>query len=245
MASSDATNPIAPDPNGRAIKHMNADHHDSLVRYLEHFHSLPSHTARHARLTHITLYSLTLTTSTSALPILESPGKPSNSYIIPLDPPLKSFSEIRERLVALDAQCIGALKRSPITVKAYPMPKGLQATVLSVCIATFLVLGRRATLAPPPAVNNTPLFGAMAQRYPAAFAWLYKIQPQVLYPMIAVHLTEAVWMDRSRLSRHSVARGSGVWWMWIVGTFLGGFPHFSRIDAMVEEEKARKEKLKH
>lgn len=219
-----------PDPRTRILNHMNADHQDSLVRYLEHYSSLPSRTARHARLTDISLTSMTIATSRTSI------------YRIPFDPPLKDWSETRPRVVDMDAECRTSLGRDEITLKDYMLPRrGYQVAVTALCILTYLVMGRRATLAP---AEGSVLKG-MSERYPAVFAWLWRVQPWALYPLLVTHVVETVVMDRTRLRRHSVPRLSGLWWKWFVSTFVEGFGAFHRVDEMIAGERKKKEKAKH
>jgi hypothetical protein len=74
----------------------------------------------------------------------------------------------------------------------------------------------------------------------AGFTWLVQT---IFLPVLGIHLTEAWWMDRSRLCEHGVRRGSGVWWLWVGSTFVEGFMAFRRFDLLVER-KAREEEGK-
>merc|ERR1712072_128034 len=77
----------------RIISHMNADHHDSIVRYLEHFCKIPSWTADSGKMTDIDLRSMTF-----------SCGGGRKTYSITLNPPMTSYRDARERAVQLDQQ---------------------------------------------------------------------------------------------------------------------------------------------
>lgn len=207
---------------------------DSLRRYLEAYHSLSSFSARNARLTHITLSSLTLSTSANT--------SGSSSYTIPLDPPLKSWSEARERLVSMDKLCLEKLDRSPITLTTYIPPRGFHLLLGVLTIATLITFSSPTHLIPH---QHSRLFGPLPIYMPGWFSFLHFMQKPVLYFMIIVHGGESYWMARTRLRRHSVPVGSALWWKWVVGTFLEGFGNFERVDGWVGRERERREKAKH
>ncbi|KAL9050703.1 MAG: hypothetical protein Q9162_006477 [Coniocarpon cinnabarinum] len=218
-----------PTPRDRILSHMNADHADSLVVYLQYYHGLSSFSARKARLTDISPVRMEIRISPNAI------------YRIPFDPPLADWSETRGRVVAMDQEARTSLGISNITVKKYVRPdKAWQWTILFAVAFTFMLLGRgREALSPTTGGITAPL----KDRFPGAFAWLYKIQPLVLYPTLAIHLAEAVIMDQTRLAKHNVPRGGRLWWTWVLMTFLGGFPNFWRFDALIDaEQKARDSK---
>jgi len=231
---------------------MNADHHDSIVRYAEHYCSLSSFTARHAHLTSISFTSLTLSTARASI----TPPAPTTStaasarkselgahtYHIPLDPPLTSWAQARERLVAMDNSCLEKLHRSPFTLGHYIPPRGFHALLMVLTTLTFTTFFSRTLLAP-----NAPsaLFGPLPVLFPSVFGWFWTIQPWVFWPMLVAHLGEAVYLDRSRLRRHGVPRGGKLWWKWVVGTVFEGFGNFVRIDAWAAEMQRKKDAKAH
>ncbi|KAL8626103.1 hypothetical protein Q9189_008215 [Teloschistes chrysophthalmus] len=89
----------------RIIKHMNTDHQDSLIRYLEHFCHLSSFSAANAKLESLTLGSLSISSRLGRI------------HLIPIQPPMASWSEARTRFAALDGEAVKGLGRSDITVK--------------------------------------------------------------------------------------------------------------------------------
>ncbi|KAI4281586.1 MAG: hypothetical protein L6R35_005614, partial [Caloplaca aegaea] len=99
----------------RIIKHMNSDHQDSLVRYLEHYCHLSSFSARNAKLNNATLNSLSISTGRGKL------------HLVPIQPAMAAWSEVRTRLAELDTQAVQGLGRSNITVKKYTRPTGFMA----------------------------------------------------------------------------------------------------------------------
>ena len=63
--------------------------------------------------------------------------------------------------------------------------------------------------------------------------------------MVAMHAGETVWMVKSRLEKHTVRTFSRVWWMWVFSCFVEGTGSFVRFGECVEEEKAKREGMKH
>ena len=214
----------------RIITHMNADHQDSLVRYLEYYCHVSSYSARSARLEDISFNSLTLKSSPNG----------GSIYTIPIDPPMISWSEARERVVAMDAEAVAGLERSNITVKKYKRPKGFKALVFVAAACSFVVFSKRSNFQP-----GSLFYDAVLRHVPAFAEWCYKIQPMVIYPMIVIHSGEAAYMVQSRLDKHTVPRFSKLWWKWVLSTFVEGFGAFVRFDQIVKGEDERRAKVKH
>jgi len=66
--------------------------------------------------------------------------------------------------------------------------------------------------------------------------------------MLVVHISETVYLARTRLQKHQVKTGSPVWWSWVISSFIEGFGAIQRFDAVVqdkEEEKKKKKGKKH
>lgn len=233
-----------PDPAvGRIISHMNADHQDSLIRYLEYNHGLSSFAARDAQLLDVSLRHLLISTNATKKP-QKGTTQPALdvSYTIPLEPPMTKWSEARERFAQMDKACQQGLGRKDLTLKQYFLPEGVHMITHVVCAITFIILHRRANLSP----STSPAFlKPLLDRFPTATNFLWTLQPMVFYPMIAIHLTEAAHMHFSRLRSYNVPTGSTLWAKWMLSTFVGGFGNFIQIDAWAAEEKARKEKMKH
>lgn len=142
---------------------------------------------------------------------------------IPLDPPLKSFSEARERVVKMDQDCIEALGRDSITIKEYRAPKGFEAIIFATCFSTFILLSRPDNVA------------FVFQRFPEFAAFVLRIRLLVLFPMLAIHIFEASLMIR-KLQRHSVPLFSKVWWAWTASCFIEGIGSFRRYEWIYSHE---------
>ncbi|KAL6717359.1 hypothetical protein ACLMJK_005274 [Lecanora helva] len=213
---------------GRIITHMNTDHQDSLIRYLQHYAHLSSYASSNAYLSDITFSSLTILSS----------GK--DAHTIPISPPMTAWSEVRPRVVAMDAEACAALNKSSTTVNTYKQPIGIPAIVMLASCITFIVFSRRANFQP-----ESWFYDKLAGKAPRFAEFCWAIQPLVIYPMLIIHTAEAVHMHRSRLERHTVKMLSSVWWKWIFSAFTEGFLSFWRFDELVREEEAKKAAAKH
>ncbi|OCL13978.1 putative integral membrane protein [Glonium stellatum] len=211
----------------RIIPHMNADHQDSIVRYLEHLLNVSSFLARNARIEDMTLDSITVRSS----------GK---RYLIPLEPPMDSWRDARERLVRMDKDAIEALGRSDITVKEYKRPEGFLGVVFVTCAATFVAFCRKANFLP-----GSFLYEVVLKHVPWFASFCAKIQPVLFYTMVAIHVGEVIKMVNTRLRKHSVPVACRLWWMWVLSAFIEGFGAFKRFDAIVKAKTAEKETKKH
>ena len=87
-------------------------------------------------------------------------------------------------------------------------------------------------------------YNVLLKGVPGFARFCYRVQPLVLYGMIVVHGSEAGHMARSRLQRHGVRRFSGLWWKWVLTTFVEGFTNFIRFDECVEEVRREREAAK-
>lgn len=198
-----------------------------MIRYAEYYSHVSPWKSKDAQVLDISLGELVL-------------GCNGKRYGIPLDPPMTDWKEARERMVRMDREAVAGLERSDITVKEYRAPKGFHAVVFFACLTTFLMLSTRRNL-----VRGSLLYDSVLRHVPTFATFLYKIQPLVFYPMLAIHLSEAFYMETARLSKHSVPRLSRLWWTWLVSNFIEGYGAFQRFDKIVKEKKAEKEKQKH
>ncbi len=219
----------------RIIKHMNADHRDSLIRFLEHKHSLSSASASTAHLADIELSWMLITfRSPSFLPIF------TTRVLVDFEPPLQSYKEVRERLVNMDKDAIEALGRDDITVKEYKRPRGFHTVVFTAVILTVAVFWTSRNFKPGSTLHDNFLYGS-----PNITWFLRTVQPIVFWIIVTLHPVEALWMDRTRLRKHSVPRLSGLWWKWMLSTLVEGVGAFQRLDAMVMKKRLDKERQKH
>ena len=216
----------------RIITHMNADHSDSSIRYLRHYHGLSSLAARNARLTAITLDSITI--SASLLPFS------SAAYPIKLDPPLNSWAEARARLVEMDGESCRGLGCSNVTVKRYAPPTGFMLVNAAYMACIYVTFSRRSNFLPG-SLYHSVLF----KHIPGFARFCLTIQPFLIVFVLVVHFVEAIYLATTRMQKHTVPMFSQLWWKWFINDAIEGYPALLRFDAVVEEEKLRKERQKH
>jgi len=211
----------------RIITHMNADHHDSVIRYLEHYHLLSPFSAYNGTIKDISLHNLTLLCSGTV-------------YETPFEPPMTSYREARERLVEMDKDCVTALKRSDVTVKEFIPPWKTTASSINfpLCLATFLAFSFRSNFD-----AGTGLFTPLIPEGFRAFCWA--IQPWLLTFLQVVHTIEALQMARSRLAKHNVNIRNPIFWLWTASTFVEGITCFKRFDGMIAKKEGEKASQKH
>ncbi|KAL8708534.1 MAG: hypothetical protein Q9220_006587 [cf. Caloplaca sp. 1 TL-2023] len=212
----------------RIIGHMNADHQDSLIRYLEHFCHLSSFRARNAKLDNVTLDSLTISTGQS------------KSYLVPIHPAMTSWTEARTRFAALDGEANKALGRSDITIKEYTRPRGFSAVVFVIACINFVAFSTRSNFHPGSLLYDNVL------RHAKGFAnFCSIIQPALITFMVVVHSIEVVYMGLGRMKKHSVPTFSKLWWQWMLDTSIEGVFAFMRFDGLVKKAEEKKANANH
>lgn len=209
----------------RVITHMNEDHGPELSRYLQHFARVPLHRAKSAVLTALSLESMTIRTADGT------------EHVIPFDPPMRSYAETRRRAVEMDAAARKGISQGYVEVQEFttPRPLGLfTMAAVSFYFACYLAL--------PWQVPGSRLYAFWDAVHPGGApmqAWLVS---RILPPVLGIHLFEVLLLDRTRLAKHGVRRGSGLWWAWAASCFMEGFPVFSRFDGLVKKTRQAKEK---
>jgi len=228
----------APDPNdaafkARIIKHMNNDHAESLSLYLRHYRSLPESSSSSPTIQDISFTDLTIFDSSKT------------KHVIPINPPMTSWADARPRTVAMDAECRAALgimmpehgsaKRDggKTKLERYIPPKTLfQRSIFLAALGTyFLIISRISGYLG----SGTFFYNHIASFWPVGqtamtrsenFLWTLD---RVAVPMILLHVGEAVALERLRLRRYGVQRGSRLWWAWVCSTFVEGYGSWDRI----------------
>ena len=215
----------------RIILHMNRDHAFSLCLYARHYNQLPLTHAHTAQMDDITLSHLTLATSFGRL-------------LIPLQPPLTSLAQARERLVAMHEECQAALGVSDVAVNAYRAPDRAWQWTLGAAVAAVLATFPFRAALHPDSGSWIAAFWSVGGRVRVLAQLAYMLQPVVLPVTLVIHVLEAVHMARSRLARYSVEEFSGVWWAWMLDCFVEGFGSFIRFDEMVKDTRERRGEAK-
>lgn len=213
----------------RIISHMNKDHQKSLNYYLQHYCHLSARAASKAKLIDISLTTLTLLDSNS------------KTHTIPLDPPMTSYSEARPRVVEMDHIARAALGISSIQITEYSPPtKPMHITIFGLCVLTFIVFTTQQWIVP-----GTFVYDKILPWYPGGpkfFLWFTKT---IALPTLALHLGEAYWLERTRLRKYGVERGTALWWKWTLSCFIEGFGCFQRADEVIRRKEKEAEKAKH
>lgn len=219
MADSDKTSAM----KQRVVTHMNADHQDSLKIFLEYYCKLPPHLISDAQLDDITL---------SHLIIRSKAGR----NIIPLEPPMESWVQARERMVEMHHASYKGLGRSEITVTEYRPPKtASQISSLAALLVMYYVFSSRRNFQ-----DGSMLHGMLLRHFPGFEQFGYKAQPYVVSVLLIAHIVETTSLVRTRLRRHGIPLGSSLWWKWTVSCFIDGVFSFQRFDGLVREIEEKK-----
>ncbi|OJJ39557.1 hypothetical protein ASPWEDRAFT_37360 [Aspergillus wentii DTO 134E9] len=206
------------------IKHMNADHQDSLVLYLRVYSQISAREAKSARLEDISLSDLVISAN-------------GTRYSVPVDPPMKTFSDARSRVVAMHKECLQKLGISDIIIKEYRAPRGAGAVTFAICLAILLGYPRQTDFQPGSILYDT----IGLANIPSVAEFLYSFQP-LLFPLVlGAHLLETTLFAFLRLKPHGVTFLSGVWFAWIVSTLIEGGGAWMRFGKMVKKESAKRE----
>lgn len=216
---------------GRIIKHMNGDHGSSLSLYLQHYCKLSAGASRGAQLEDISFNSLTIK------------SKHGKTYIIPIEPPMTSWSDARPRVVEMDRVAREALDISPIRITSYIPPTSIfHLTVFGLCIFTFAIFGLTSY---NKIVPGTWFYDTILPWFPGGPRMFVELARTIAMPVVGLHALEAWYMDKTRLRKYGVDKGSALWWKWIASCFIEGFGCFQRIDADVKKKTAEQAAKKH
>ncbi|KAJ4994315.1 hypothetical protein SVAN01_00144 [Stagonosporopsis vannaccii] len=212
----------------RIIKHMNADHHDSIRRYVEAYASKNPRQSHSAQMTDIDLNQMKFSCD----------GQTST---INFDPPMKSLRESRERLVQMDKDTLQILGRSDITITRYipPYVKPGHLFNFTQCLLLFMLLPRGANFRPGSLLYDNVLFIV-----PAFARLVLQVRWIVLPLMLAIHVTEAYIMT-NKVKRHGLSSADALWWMWVGSSFVEGITSFWRLDGLIAEKQREKDAKKH
>jgi hypothetical protein len=212
--------------------HMNADHRETLGFFLQVYCRVSAKEAKSAELEEIRLSGMTITTTTSTSPPATAQ---KTHYFVPFEPELSSISEVRQQVVKMHHHCLKTLERCDITITEYRPPTGFPAVIFTTCMLTFAAFSRRANFQ-----EGSSLYSLVLRHVPSFAVFCYTIQPLLITLMVAIHLSEALYMWFYRLKPHNVAFGSRLWFCWFVNDFIEGYTAMQRFDALVAEERAKK-----
>ncbi|KAK3899596.1 hypothetical protein C8A05DRAFT_17990 [Staphylotrichum tortipilum] len=255
MATSDPS--IPPAQKARTFAHMNNDHRADMRHILQHYgasppvppSSLPSTASAHDPSADPLLLDISLASLTLHLP------RTNTVHTVPLNPPLATWDERRARLVDMTRAARAALGvpdeatgEGAVVVVAEYMPPRVPydlAIFLAVLFYYFTFALVRLGLLDP---SNGSAAAVLAQtaveasRFPGGvdgFVWLVNA---IFVPVVGIHVFETWLLERTKLSKFGVRRGSKVWWMWVGSVFIEGAMAFKRFDIVVARLKAEGKK---
>ncbi|KEF54180.1 uncharacterized protein A1O9_09975 [Exophiala aquamarina CBS 119918] len=219
-----------PDPaavKSRIITHMNADHQLSLRLYLQRYCHIPSGGTVQASMEDITNEHMILKSS-------------FGRHVVPLDPPMESLMQARERLVAMHQDCLDELDLSDIVVDGYKLPTSVfQWALAGLVILITTSFPFRESLQPESGSVIYKIW-SLDGRVPGLAQLSYILAPAVLWFIGLVHCGETLYLARTRLRKHWVETFSGIWWLWVGECMLVGFGAIQRVDAMVKAKESAK-----
>jgi hypothetical protein len=204
----------------RIISHMNSSHSSSLSDYLQHYNNVPLRAASSAVLIDISLSSLSIRDGSNTI------------HTVPFSPPLASFADARPRTVAMDTTARHALGPRIVT---YDPPRGPLAIGIVVgCTLFYSLMVTRVFIVP-----GTFAYDVLLRWFPGGPDTVLWIVKKLWPTMLTCHVVETVLLDRWRLQKYRVVRGSGLWWAWMGSCFMEGFGAYQRIDAQVKRQEAK------
>jgi hypothetical protein len=214
----------------RIIKHMNADHQASLSYYLQHYAHLSARAADKALLHDISFTAMTIQTSDGGL------------HHVAIAPPMASWADARPRAVAMDQEARAALGLSEVAVAEYVPPRApLHLLIIG---GLLFFYGSYAALAMGYLRPGSWYWEQVLRLFPGgpeSYCWVLRT---IFWPVIAIHVAEAVWMEARKLKKHGVVRGTGLWWLWMIGTFIEGFGSHDRFNKLVRRKGREMENVK-
>lgn len=235
----------------RTLAHMNDSHRADMRHILQHFGAsppapssalppagapAPSSTSTSSSDDPI-LVDITLTSLTLRLP------RTNTSHVVAFTPPLAAWDDRRARLVEMTRAARAALGVPDVVVAEYMPPRVPYDLAVFVAVlfyyCTFGVVrmgvldsgnGSSAAVVVKAAVEMSRFPGGVE-----GFVWLVNA---IFVPVVAIHVFETWLLERTKLSKFGVRRGSKVWWMWVGSVFIEGAMAFKRFDIVVEKLRA-------
>ncbi|KAF9877561.1 integral membrane protein [Colletotrichum karsti] len=214
------------DPRERIMTHMNRDHKRELSFYLRHYAGLGRGPASAPWLKDVTFEGMTIAAG----------GLGGKEFFVAFEPPLKSWEDVRPAVVDMARVSREALGYSDITVSHFEAASGL-ALVVFISVAFYFVCWLTLGFVLP----GTPIWGFLQTVFPGGplfYRWLVKT---IFLPVLGIHLGECYWFHKTRLLKHGIEAGTGLWWTWISSLFFEGYPGFQRFDAIVAGKRKEQE----
>jgi hypothetical protein len=176
-------------------------------------------------------------------------GDEERVYVVRFEPRLGAWGERRERLVGMTRaakEALGVVTRGNgegegVVVQEYMPPRVPYdlAVFLAVLFYYFTFgLVRAGAFAP----GGLPALVVETVRFPGGVGGLKWLVDAIFVPVLAIHLVETWLLEKTRLQKFGVRRGSRVWYLWVGSVFIEGAMAFKRFDIVVERLKAEGKK---
>jgi hypothetical protein len=212
----------------RIIAHMNRDHSRELSHYLRHYVQLSRSAAANPSLHDITMKSM----------VIRASGK---DYTVPISPPLGSWRDARDRMVAMDVEARNALGISDIVINEWVAP-GFDAVGIVGFLVAFFFLSAASTPWMQPGTKLWEILDIVWPFGAAAYRWLVRL---IFWPVLAIHCVETVMFERTQMRKYSVERGSKVWMQWMITCFFAGAPTWPFIRRFADKKREQKQAKSH
>lgn len=282
MASTNNKDGIDASSLARTISHMNKDHATDLLHILIHFNplaliQLPLDLEKpirqlvcdlrgedvDIRLVDMSLAEMQVQTRAKGAVKDLNGETPMVTHMIPINPPMKSWGERRERLVAMTKEAREGLglpaeglleevkgnkgkkeekdgkkaekEKGGAVIDTYLAPRLFWDGAVAISVAFFF--GCYAAIRGGYVEWDLWAWQFTQRWWPlggaGGFKWLVNA---MFWPVLAIHISEMIMFDRSRLAKNDkIPMGSLTWWKWMVSVFFEGYMAFRRYDDKVAE----------
>lgn len=171
-------------------------------------------------------------------------------YVVRFEPRLAGWGERRERLVGMTRaarEALGAVAEGDgegekgVVVREYMPPRvGSDMVIFLAVLFYYFTFGlvRAGCFVP----GGLPAWAVEMVRFPGGvdgFKWLVNT---IFVPVLAIHVFETWLLERTKLQKFGVPRGSRVWWLWVGSVFIEGARAFTRFNIVVARLKAEGKK---
>lgn len=229
----------------RIVDHVNQYHRRELQLYIRHYASDPPPTVRGApsppkaallrvgprpELLDITLAGLTIDRN-----LRNATGPDAEPAFVPFDPPLATLADARARLVAMALEARAALGLGAFDVYEFRPPRGRDWMPFFGVLLYFGCAIARPWVIPGSVAWK--VLDVVWKPFGGARGWRWLVGA-IFWPVLAIHVMEAVWIHKTRLRRFGIHPGMLVWWLWTGCCFIEGLTTFTRFDDMVEDIRA-------
>ncbi|TDZ30709.1 hypothetical protein C8035_v002319 [Colletotrichum spinosum] len=214
----------------RIKTHMNRDHQRELSLYLRHYSGLTRRAANSPWLKGISLKGMTIAAG----------GLGGKEFFVAFEPALNSWDDVRPAVVEMARASQKGLGLSDITISHFEATSGF-ALVVFISVAFYFFCWLTTGFVLP----GTPIWAFLQKVFPGGPRFYRWLTQTIFFPVLGIHLSECYWFHKTRLVRHGIEFGTGLWWQWISSLFFEGYPGFQRFDAVVDAKRKEKETKTH